>query len=351
MKKIASLLTISALTICLTTALGQTKQVGILDFYGTITNEADLRKCLPFKVGDTLDYLTETAFPTVKKIVEDCLLAQPKIKQAEVSFVCCDEIEGKWIAFVGVDTIISHLLKSTHTDDLTLPAEIQSTYDCLMNLLLVAIEKGEATENDSSGHSLMNYLPARQLQEKFITYANQHVSLLRKVLRLSKHPDQREVASTVIAYYHDKTEIINDLLGAVTDPDEDVRNNAVRAIGIIADYAQRNPDLHIGIPADPFIEMMHSIAWTDRNKSSFVLLSLTNNKNKKLLMQLKQQALKPIVDMAKWKSYGHSYPGYVMLGRIAGWSDEKIINGINSDREQLVEKMLGDINNGVLPLR
>lgn len=67
---------------------------------------------------------------------------------------------------------------------------------------MIALGKGEATENDSNGHSLMTYLPARQLQEKFITYANKNLTLLREVLKNSKYADQREVAATVIAYYN-----------------------------------------------------------------------------------------------------------------------------------------------------
>jgi hypothetical protein len=345
MAKINLPFTILLLIINTTTIWGQPKQVGIIDFYGTINNEAELKKCLPFNVNDTVHFLTESAYPKAKKAIVDCLLGQPKIKQADMSFICCDEKEGKWIVFVGVDTKSKDISQSAKIDDIKLPAEIKDTYDSLMNLLFVAIEKGEATENDSSGHSLMTYKPARQLQLKFIIYADSNVSLLKEVLKHSKHTEQREVAAMVIGYFHDKTEIIKDLLGAVTDPDESVRNNAVRAIGIIADYSQSNPDLKIKIPADPFIHMINSISWTDRNKSSFVLLSLTNSRDKKLLKQLKQQALKPIVDMAKWKSNGHSMPGYTLLGRIAGWSDKEIMDSVNSDRIETIKQMLTKIKN------
>lgn len=345
MTRINTLLTLSTLIIFTTITWGQSSQVGIIDFYGTITNEGELRKCLPFTVGDTVNFLTESAYPKAKKEIVNCLLGHEGIKQADMSFVCCDEKEGKWIVFVGVDTKSKEIFQSTKTDDIKLPSEIVNTYDSLMNMIMVAIEKGEATENDSSGHSLMTFPPARQLQEKFITYADQHLRLLKDVLKLSKHADQREVAAMVIAYYHDKGEIIKDLLGAATDPNENVRNNAVRAIGIIANYSLLKPNLKIEIPADPFIEMINSISWTDRNKSSFVLLSLTANQNKNLLKQLKQHALIPIVDMAKWKSNGHSMPGYMMLGRMAGWSDKEIMDGMNSDRQETIKQMLSKINN------
>ena len=345
MTKSNSFLAILVLIINSNALWGQPNQIGIINFYGTISNDAELRKCLPFITNDTVRFLTGSAYPKAKKAIVDCLLSQPMIKQADISFICCDEKEGKWIVFVGVDTKSKEISQSTKTSDIKLPAEIKDTYDSLMNLVRVAVEIGEATENDSSGHALMNYLPARQLEEKFITYADKNLSLLREVLGHSKHAEQRQVAAAVIAYYHDKTEIINDLLEAVTDPNEHVRNNAVRAIGIIANYSQRKPDLKIEIPADPFIGMINSISWTDRNKSSLVLLSLTNSRDKQLLKQLKQQALKPILDMAKWKSNGHSMPGYIMLGRIAGWSDKEIMDGANSNKPASIEIMLTQINN------
>ncbi len=340
-----SLLTILLLIVSTTAILGQQSRIGIIDFYGTTNNVTELRKCLPFTENDSVQFMTEFAHPKAKKAIVECLLNQSTIKQADISFVCCDEKEGKWIVFVGVDTKSKDASVKTKTNDIKLPAEMKITYDSLMKLIVIAIQKGESTENDSSGHSIMTYLPAQQLQKKFITYANENLSLLKEVLKSSKHADQRQVAATVIAYYHDKTEILEDLLGAVTDPDAHVRNNAVRALGIIVNYSQSNPDLKIQIPADPFIDMMNSISWTDRNKSSFVLLSLTNNRDKGLLSQLKKEALKPIVDMAKWKSAGHSMPGYVMLGRIADWSDKEIMDGLNGDKKEAINKMLIKINN------
>ena len=212
MTRINSLLAILFLIINTTTIWGQPSQVGIIDFYGTISNDVELRKCLPFITNDTVRFLTASAYPKAKKAIVDCLLGQPNIKQADISFICCDEKEGKWIVFVGLDTKSKEISQSTKANDIKLPAEIKDIYDSLMNLVIVAVKKGEATENDSSGHSLMNYLPARKLQEKFITYADKNLSLLREVLRLSKHAEQRQVAATVIAYYHDKAEIIKDLL-------------------------------------------------------------------------------------------------------------------------------------------
>ena len=49
-------------------------------------------------------------------------------------------------------------------------------------------------------------------------------------------------------------------------------------------------------------------------------------------------------DMANWKSEGHFMPGYLMLGKIAGWTDQEIMDGTNQ-RMESIKKMLAQINN------
>jgi len=325
-------------------ASGQTSKIGVIDFYGSVSNEKELRKCLPFIEKEVVKFLNEADAPKAKTEIIDCLLKQPGIKQANVNFVCCYGKENEWMVYVGVESKSKDKELDTKTNDIKLTPEIKVLYDSLMKQLFIAVQKGEASEDRSSGHSLFGYSPARKLQEEFIPYANNNLSLLQDVLKTSRYIEQREVAATVIAYYHDKSVIVNDLLDAVSDSDEDVRNNAVRAIGIIADYSESHPELKIEIPATQFINMINSISWTDRNKSSFVLESLTRNRDEQLLKQLKQQALKPITDMAKWKSEGHAMLAFMMLGRIAGWSDQEIFDGMNNDRAGSIEKMLIKIN-------
>ena len=41
-----------------------------------------------------------------------------------------------------------------------------------------------------------------------------------------------------------------------------------------------------------------------------------------LLAALREQALAPLVEMARWKSEGHALPALIILGRVAGYSDE-----------------------------
>jgi hypothetical protein len=185
------------------------------------------------------------------------------------------------------------------------------------------IMKGESGEDRSQGHSLINYAPAKAIQEKFIGYAEKYSILLKNVLKNSSDADQRAMAAQLLAYAKDKNSIVDDLLYAVHDADDGVRNNSTRALALIASYSANNPALKIkNIPVEPFTKMMNSIVWTDRNKGSAVLLSLT---------EIKEQALLPICQMANWKNPGHAMMGYLLLGRITGYSDEEIYKAFDSE--------------------
>jgi len=347
MKGSNQLLTFFLLSVSINTAWSQSSQVGIIDFYGARSIKTDVRKCLPFRENDTIKFLLNypdtTGYAKTKRTIVQCLLANPEIKQANIEFVCCDGVESKWMVYIGVSNEPKLIYSNAKTADIKLPPEITKTYDSLENLLAGAIASGEAGDDHSEGHALFVHLPARKLQQKFIAYSEIHLSLLRNVIRNSKYPHERAVASTVIAYYHDKAAIVNDLLEGAKDEDENVRNDAIRAIGILVEYSQKRPNLNITISPDPFIVLMHSISWSDRNKSSFVLKSLSEQRDPNLLSRLKREALEPIVDMAMWKSEGHAWPGYWILGRIAGWPDQEISENLKKNRADVVEKMLSTI--------
>jgi hypothetical protein len=169
------------------------------------------------------------------------------------------------------------------------------------------------------------------VQEKFIVIAEKQLDLLRRVLRSSSSDEHRAIAAWIIPFTKNKKDIIPDLLYAVHDPDQVVRNNAARALSVLARYAADNPLAGISIPIKPFIDMIHSILWTDRNKGAAVLEALTKNKDNILLNELSQQALQPLTEMAKWKDPGHAAFAFLILGRMAGISDKEMSDNLYSD--------------------
>lgn len=100
--------------------------------------------------------------------------------------------------------------------------------------------------------------------------------------------------------------MVGDLVYAIDDPWEEVRNNSVRALGIIAKFALQSPDLKIRVPTQRFIRLLNSPVWSDLNKASFALMELSSDRNPVLLTNIRKQAVGSLVDMARWKSEGHA---------------------------------------------
>jgi len=132
------------------------------------------------------------------------------------------------------------------------------------------------------------------------------------------------LAAQVLAYAADKNAIANELLFGASDPDAGVRNNAIRALGVLASYAQKNPQAGIKIPAEPFISLINSPNWFDRNKGLSVLFPLSAARDPALLANLRNQSLTSLIEMARWKAEGHSLPAFFILGRVGGLSEDDI---------------------------
>jgi hypothetical protein len=315
-------------------ASAQIPPIGIIDFYGLRSiSEQQARVALQIKEGD--------AVPDAREEIERRLEALPNVEQARLNFVCCEA--GKSIIYVGIKERGAPTLRfrSAPHGRAKLPDQMVQAGDALSDAVTRGAEKGDVSEDDSQGHALFHNPEARAVQERFITFAAQDLKLLRAVLRESSDAHHRALAAEIIAYAANKRDVVNDLVHGMSDPNEDVRNNSTRALAIIARFARASPSLRIKIPAQPFIEMLNSIIWTDRNKSSAVLLQLTDGRDAAILLSLRRRALQSLVEMSRWKSPGHAGAAFFMLGRVGNLSDDEIQKAWDSgDRQLLIETVL-----------
>jgi hypothetical protein len=171
---------------------------------------------------------------------------------------------------------------------------------------------------------------ARAVQEGFVALADRYGQQLRAALRDSDKPEQRALAARILGYATDKTSVVGDLSSAMRDADAEVRNNATRALWLIAAFARKTPDRNIEVPPDPFIDLLNSLTWTDRNKSSLALLSLTESRDPALLSALRQKAVPALIEVARWKSRGHAVASVVILARVAGIPENDLASAVAS---------------------
>jgi HEAT repeat protein len=205
-----------------------------------------------------------------------------------------------------------------------------------------AAEAGDFEEDRSAGHSLLHYPAARRAQEALIPLATRHEARLREVLRDASDPAHRARAAEVLGYHPDKRAVVPDLVAAVDDPDPGVRNDAVRALAVIAVLDAARPELGIGVPAEPFTQLVNSAVWTDRNKGSLALASVTERRDPAVLARLRRDALPALIEMGRWKSPGHATPALLILGRIADMPDDEVFAAIQrGERDSVIRAARG----------
>ena len=301
-----------------TAAAAQLPRVGIIDFYGLRkTTAAQAREALGIAVGDSLTALSLLEVPA--RMAE-----LPGVVSAAVDPVCCEE--GKTMLYVGVieDGAPVLELRTPPTGKSRLPAEVIQAGVAFARAHERAVMRGFVKEDVSQGHSLMADSTARMIQLRYVELAAKHRDSLRAVLRTADDADHRALAAEVLAYSANKQSVVQDLVYAMRDPSSDVRNNATRALALITIYGQQHPELKIAVPYEPFIDLLNSVAWTDRNKASLALMQLTEGRNPALLTALRTRALDAVVDIAQWTNPGHAMAGVVILGRLAGIPDADI---------------------------
>ena len=184
-----------------------------------------------------------------------------------------------------------------------------------------AIEAAAVQQDTSRGHSLVDDPSVRAVQERFVLYAARDLSELRLVLRSSSDAAHRALAAQVLGYAADKQAVVEDLVHAMNDASAAVRNSAMRALGVFAHMLPGTSRSVPRVPAQPFIELLNSPVWSDRNKASGALMAMSADRDPELLAALRERALAPLIEMAWWKSEGHALPAFLILCRIAGYSD------------------------------
>jgi len=332
-----------SLTLFITPVLAQDKSfvVGEIEFYGYSHLQLDrIKAALPLNEGDVIAIRD---FPATKEKIKQSVKREVGREATDVSFTCCDPRMNLMI-YIGLpgDSSRSFPYNPTPKGSAQLPQRILDLYDREMDLTMEAIQK-QPGEDSSRGYRLSAYRPLRERQLATREFVIHHELLIRRVLRWSAEPRHRQVAAHALGYARQSRAQISALVQASRDEDKTVRNNAVRALGVLALSSER---VSAWIPAEKFARMLNSGVWEDRNKSGGLLHVLSGGRDPRLLRLLRSEALDSLMEMARWRDPNHASDAQMILGRIAGIEEgrlgqmvasghvDEIINAVRTKNDQ-----------------
>lgn len=306
-----------------------------VDLYGLrTTSETAVRNAIGLRAGDPL--------PASLGSIRARLRRLPGVEEVDLSPVCCSE-NGRTILYVGIRERGTPpiIFRPVPAGSAQLPAEIVGAGSRFESALMSAVQRGVTGEDHSRGYSLAEDSALRSAQHEFIRIAAQHFDTLTAILRKSTDAGHRALAAQIIGYGPDRQGVTRELLNAVRDPSDNVRNNAVRALAVLADWANQNSGSGVAIAAAPFTELLNSASWTDRNKGIMVLVPLTASRDSALLADLRKSALHSLVEMARWSNPGHALGPFILVARIAGLNDGEAFQAFQAgEREAVIARVL-----------
>jgi hypothetical protein len=329
---------IAFLLVLAAAVIAQAPIIGIVDFYG-------IRRLHPEKLRSQVGLASGDTMPASKAELEERVEAIPDVVRSEVTASCCEA--GKIVLYIGVEEkgaphFIYHDLPS---GEAALPDYVVENYREFLKAVDRAGAQGSLVEDFSRGHSFIAHSAVRPFQERFLIHCELYLDKLREVLRTSSSGEARAVAAHLLGYAPNKRTVINDLQYALRDPDENVRSNAVRALTAIAVLGQSDAELGIKVAPTWFVEMLHSIVWRDRYQAARALVRLTEKRDAGTIELLRERAVEPVIEMARWKHLPHALPAFFLAGRMAGIQDKEIEEAwVRGDRDSVIARLTASLS-------
>lgn len=303
----------TTLALLLTAAVARSQEITAIDLYGarTVPSES-LLAALQVAVGDDKSFDAKAAAKRVEAV--DGVAAAKVTKM---------NLAGRYVVVVFVREAGRKVLDflPAPTGDARLPAGMRDDYGKVMKLQREAMQKNVLGEDRENGYALQRYQPAREIQLANRDRVRKSFETVCAVLATSADASERAAAAYWLAYGDDRAAIATRLGVAVRDPDSVVRNNASRALAVLAEWsaAQSEPQSEpLVFDATPFLAMLDSVTFTDVNKATMMLHALTARAEPKLFQQIRETGLQPLRDVACWASPGHAFPAALVLGRLNG---------------------------------
>ena len=280
-----------------------------------------MRAALPIREGDAFPPAGAAPEESKARIGDSVrqLVGRPP---TDLSVVCCDD-GGQWMIYIGLpgESYRPVSYNAAPSGSERLPPEVVRLHGEADEAMQAAILSGNAAEEDSQGYALSHEPKLRAKQLALRDYALAHESEILSVLARSSDARHRAIAADALGYAQRSDRQVNALVNASLDADDGVRNDAVRALAVLAGSDSGRAKT---IPPSSFVRLLASGVWTDHNKGAAVLEALSRGRDAKLLRLLRTEALDNLIEMARWRSAGHSATARILLGRIAGIEEGRL---------------------------
>ena len=326
---------LAILPLALFSPAAQAPTVGDINLYG-------LHKTAPDKVLDAAGVRTGDPLPASKGDLEDRLEQIPGVVAGRVEAVCCEGANA--ILFIGIEERgAAHFdTRQAPSGAASLPEELMTAYRSYLGAIERAAQLGHAAEDLTAGESRIADPAARAAADQLAAFAAEHMDVLRDVLRNGAEPEERAVAAAVAGYAPKKADAIKELQYALQDPEPAVRANAVRALKAIAVLAQKQPRLGLKIEPTWMVEMLNSLALSDRQQAAETLVTLTETPNPAAMDLIRERALSSVIEMARWKTLRYALPSFLLVGRAAGIPEAELQQEWQKgDRETAIRRATG----------
>ena len=301
-------------------AQGSAKQLATIEFFGHKgLDTAAIRQALPVHEGDP--FPGKRGDREWSRLVEASVTKSIGMPPTDVRFVCCTQ-EGNFTLYIGLPgaTFSPVAFKPVPTGKTSLPKKLVQLYERAGKAGYEAIMSGKSAEDRIQGYSLFVEPKARASQLVFRDEVLRNEESVFQVLANSSNHEQRAIAAEALGYARHTDRQLNAMVQASLDPDDGVRNNATRALGVLVTAF---PEAGLKIPLEPYVALMSSGSWADHNKASFLLERLTAARSPELLEKIRNSpARDSLIEMAQWRNAGHAYFAILALGRIGGMEEQ-----------------------------
>lgn len=312
-----------------------TPRIGLIEIYGIRKVSVEkIRAAIGAKEGDTLPSRADA---------EERIDKVSGVLASRVEATCCEQKRA--VLYVGIEERNEpHVdFHPAPTGDVTLSPDLADAYQKFLDNVADSIRGRNADEDLTNGYSLMADPECRQLQQSFLPLVDRDLNVINRVLRESADPEQRAAAAYLLQYAprnpRSSKISVDALQYGLLDSDENVRDNANRALHAVMIGEKLHPQQEIHIEPTWYVELMNSIVWSDRRKASMALVNLTDQGNPETLQLLRERALPSVIEMARWHDLPRALPAFILAGRLAGMNDKAIDAAwVSGNHEDVLKK-------------